>query len=210
MNYYVRISLTRYLRLGLCVCPLLLAACGADVKQSLGLGKEAPDEFVVVSRPPLTVPPDFELRPPSSDTAKSSASSTENTARKTLLGTEGLSDPASLTTLRAPSVDTAVTPVIVSPAPSGATASFLNKAGVDQANPDIRETLGADVKKPDAESSAPTLYDQVLDKEKADPVVDAQKETTRIRENEAAGKSVTEGDTPTHTPKEKSVLDRIF
>jgi hypothetical protein len=42
----------------------LIAGCG-DFKKSIGLESTLPDEFAVESRAPLTIPPDFELRPPS-------------------------------------------------------------------------------------------------------------------------------------------------
>jgi hypothetical protein len=42
---------------------LALAGC-SDVRESLGLGRSSPDEFAVVDRPPLSIPPDFSLRPP--------------------------------------------------------------------------------------------------------------------------------------------------
>ena len=42
---------------------LTLAAC-EGLKDTLGWNKQSPDEFVVVTRAPLTLPPDFTLRPP--------------------------------------------------------------------------------------------------------------------------------------------------
>jgi len=42
----------------------LIAGC-TDFKKSIGLEPTLPDEFAVESRAPLTIPPDFELRPPS-------------------------------------------------------------------------------------------------------------------------------------------------
>ena len=42
---------------------LLVAGC-SDFKKSIGLEPTMPDEFAVESRAPLTVPPDFDLRPP--------------------------------------------------------------------------------------------------------------------------------------------------
>ncbi len=42
----------------------LLAACGGTIQQKLGLERRVPDEFQVVRRAPLTLPPDFTLRPP--------------------------------------------------------------------------------------------------------------------------------------------------
>ena len=41
----------------------LLSGC-SDLKQVIGLDPPMPDEFAVESRAPLTVPPDFDLRPP--------------------------------------------------------------------------------------------------------------------------------------------------
>ncbi len=42
----------------------LLVACSGSVQQKLGLERRVPDEFQVVRRAPLTLPPDFTLRPP--------------------------------------------------------------------------------------------------------------------------------------------------
>lgn len=48
------------------VAPLVLAlaACSGSLADQLGMGKRAPDEFAVVARQPLIIPPDFDLRPP--------------------------------------------------------------------------------------------------------------------------------------------------
>jgi len=42
---------------------LLIAGC-TDFKKTIGLEPTLPDEFAVESRAPLTIPPDFDLRPP--------------------------------------------------------------------------------------------------------------------------------------------------
>ncbi len=42
---------------------MALSAC-SGVKKQLGLTKQSPDEFKVVARAPLSLPPDFSLRPP--------------------------------------------------------------------------------------------------------------------------------------------------
>jgi hypothetical protein len=39
-----------------------LSACGKNLQEDLGLVKKAPDEFAVVTRAPLSVPPDYTLR----------------------------------------------------------------------------------------------------------------------------------------------------
>ena len=45
---------------------ILLYGCGG-VKEKIGLIKKTPDEFQVYKNKPLSVPPNFELRPPSKD-----------------------------------------------------------------------------------------------------------------------------------------------
>jgi hypothetical protein len=42
---------------------MLVSGC-SNWKQSLGIEPTSPDEFAVESRAPLTLPPDFDLRPP--------------------------------------------------------------------------------------------------------------------------------------------------
>lgn len=49
---------------------LSLAGCD-DVRSALGMDRHVPDETQVVSRPVLTLPPDYNLRPPGSPTAVS-------------------------------------------------------------------------------------------------------------------------------------------
>ena len=48
---------------------VLLYGCGG-VKEKIGLIKKTPDEFQVYKNKPLSVPPNFELRPPSKDTVE--------------------------------------------------------------------------------------------------------------------------------------------
>lgn len=43
---------------------LVIVGCAGDVKDSLGLRKPSPDEFHVISNPPLYVPPEFVLSKP--------------------------------------------------------------------------------------------------------------------------------------------------
>ena len=44
---------------------LSLAACSGDeLTRTFGLTRDAPDEFQVTTRAPLSMPPDFTLRPP--------------------------------------------------------------------------------------------------------------------------------------------------
>lgn len=44
------------------ICVAMLCACGLT-KKDLGFEKSSPDEMKVVSRAPLSIPPEFGLRP---------------------------------------------------------------------------------------------------------------------------------------------------
>src|SRR5215468_8480466 len=43
---------------------LSLSGCGNQIRQALGMTKHSPDEFLTVAHAPLTLPPDYNLRPP--------------------------------------------------------------------------------------------------------------------------------------------------
>src|SRR5271170_5688822 len=41
-----------------------LSGCGSDLSRTFGFTRDAPDEFSVTTRAPLSMPPDYTLRPP--------------------------------------------------------------------------------------------------------------------------------------------------
>jgi hypothetical protein len=61
---------------------MLLSACsGGGWKQALGIEPTSPDEFAVESRAPLTIPPDFNLRPPEPGAARPQETSVASKAQ---------------------------------------------------------------------------------------------------------------------------------
>ncbi len=62
-----------------------LSAC-ASAAQALGVTKVTPDEFRVVTKAPLTVPPDFSLRPPAPGEPRPQELQPESAARNAILG----------------------------------------------------------------------------------------------------------------------------
>ncbi len=62
-----------------------LTAC-ASMKQSIGLSKVVPDEFVTVASAPLAVPPEYGLTPPSPGQPRPQELAPESAARQILLG----------------------------------------------------------------------------------------------------------------------------
>jgi Protein of unknown function (DUF3035) len=64
---------------------LALTACGS-LRQSAGLSRVTPDEFLTVSTAPLTVPPEYGLRPPALGQPRPQELAPESAARQILLG----------------------------------------------------------------------------------------------------------------------------
>lgn len=63
---------------------IMLCGCGLT-KQDLGLEKSSPDEMMVVSRAPLSIPPEFGLRPITVETAETEEISSVSAGEQALL-----------------------------------------------------------------------------------------------------------------------------
>jgi Protein of unknown function (DUF3035) len=73
------------------VIAMVVAAAAAtggcsSMSKALGQGKNAPDEFRVVTRAPLTLPPDYSLRPPSPGDPRPQELAPDAEARTALFG----------------------------------------------------------------------------------------------------------------------------
>lgn len=75
---------------------LAVAGCDTTVQETLGLGRRAPDEFQVVRRAPLVVPPDATLRPPGVGAPAAPRRDPALQARGILTGEERVPRPGSL------------------------------------------------------------------------------------------------------------------
>lgn len=158
----------------------LLAGCDS-ARKVFGNEKSGPDEFAVYSRPPLSLPPDYRLRPPVPGTGRPQEQNTQNIAERAMLGK----------TLKASRNRKPVRGSI------GVQALLRDTGGLN-ASPNIRTILNE-------ETSILSVKDQAFvdrlifwvdEKPSAGTVVDARKEQQRIRENQALGKPITEGETP--------------
>ncbi len=78
-------SFNRVAAAALLAAGLGLTAC-QSTKEALGITKVTPDEFRVVSKAPLVVPPEFALRPPSPGEPRPQELQPESQARNALLG----------------------------------------------------------------------------------------------------------------------------
>ena len=92
---------------------LALSGC-ASASNALGLRKDAPNEFNILTNPPLVVPPEYGLRPPAANEAGRDNNYSQEAARKALIGDM---DPAE---------------------PTRAEIVFLTRAGAGRADQEIR------------------------------------------------------------------------
>jgi hypothetical protein len=177
---------------------LTLAACG-DVREDLGLGRNAPDEFAVVDRPPLSMPPDFDLRPPQPGAPRPQSVDLKQRANDILFGGDkaAASDKADDKTADKTADKASDTPADKPPELSDAEKALLEKTGADKANPDIRQIV--DHESAQKVSSSPHLVDELLwwKKDKLPgTTVDAAAEAQRIKEAKEKGEPLNQGATP--------------
>ena len=193
---------------------MLLAACaGGSVQRALGISKRSPDEFAVVSRAPLIVPPDFELRPPRPGEARPQVGTTADQARSTLLGEASTPSAASLATDGRP----APGPVAGGgqQVASGGQEALLQEAGGAAVDPHVRQQIAAENQSLAAvEGDLFTRLLQWREPVSLGATVDAPAEARRLLANRADGQPATEGDTPSVVERRQSPLgalvERIF
>ncbi len=140
------------------------AGCGG-MRKALGVEKAAPDEFRVVTKAPLVIPPDYALRPPRPGDPRPQELRPDADARAALFGQD-----------------------------VGRTASegeklLVSKAGAEAVDPAIRAQVdldgGAIVRKPEA------LSDAVLNYGRKTPEADS--EEARLQAEELARRTVGTG-----------------
>src|ERR1700733_85044 len=75
---------------------LLLGGCSGDtLSRTFGLTRDAPDEFTVTTRAPLSMPPDYSLRPPRPGAPRPQEQSERQQAEEALAPQTALNPPAS-------------------------------------------------------------------------------------------------------------------
>ena len=175
---------------------LLLAACGGDTARTLGLTREAPDEFQVVTRAPLSIPPSIGALPPPRPGAQRPQ---EMTARE-----RGESTLAPATLLGESRRDR----------PSGAESALLAQAGQASgatATGNIRRQVDEEslrLDRPQRNVVERLMFWQ--DPPRPGTVVDPQRESQRLRENSALGRSPEDGETPIIQRRQRGLLDGLF
>lgn len=169
-----------------------LAGCDG-ARKALVQSKAAPDEFEVYTRAPLTMPPDYGLRPPADGkTGEAGMVSTRDDARRVLLGSP-------------------TAPVQPIEAATPGTSVLLAMAGAERAEPGIRQIVDRETSSYAAEDvrfMEKLLYGD--DANTKGTVVDPANEAKRIQETQALGQPINEGDTPMIETKSSNGFGNII
>ena len=168
----------------------LLGGCDTGtLSRTFGLVHDAPDEFTVATRAPLSMPPDYSLRPPQPGLPRPGEQSERAQAESALVPEAALGSA----------------PVGV----SAGQAALMRDAG-GGAPTDIRSRVDQEYA---SHANDDGFVDKVLYWRKPDTqhaVVDPSAETKRLQQNSALGQSPVNGDTPIIQDKKKSWVDRLF
>jgi hypothetical protein len=169
---------------------VVLGGCGnSSLTRTFGLTRDAPDEFTVVTRAPLSMPPDFALRPPQPGALRPQDQSDRSQAESALVPEAALGGA----------------PVGVSPGQ----AALVRDAG-GGASADIRQRVDQEAR---LGSNDDGIVDKILYWRKTDPqkaVVDPQQEAKRLQQNSALGQSPVTGDTPIIQDKKTGWFQGLF
>jgi hypothetical protein len=155
------------------LCGLGLSACsGEQIERNFGLVRDAPDEYTVTTRAPLSMPPDARLAAPQPGAPRPQEQSTRTQALETLApdvalqGASGSNSPGQSALVQSAANAAA--------APTGAGRGELDRPGAGFVN-ELMFWKGG----------------------QAGSVVDADAEKRRLEENAALGRPPTVGATPT-------------
>lgn len=183
--------------LGLCLAGgLVLSGC-EDARQAFGLERNVPDEFAVVSRAPLSMPPDYALRPPQPGAPRPQEPTTRQRAQRVVLATAEPREAAGEATARGDV--------------SRGEGVLLARAGADEADPNIRQAV--DEEAANLLRANDTFVNRLMFWQADRPpgtVVDPQAEAQRLAGNAATGAPVNQGEVPTIERRERAPLEGVF
>ncbi len=145
---------------------LSMTACDS-IREAVGVTKEAPDEFAVVTKAPLIIPPDYNLRPPQPGLAPLNQVSPTESAQAALYS----DDPKTVAST-------------ISGNYSDGEKMLMAQTGAAAANDSIRQQIAAD--NSGTQSTDETFTDQLLfggGSKVGDAPLDADAEKARIDAN---------------------------
>ena len=138
-----------------------LSAC-SNAKQSLGLTRASPDEFAVVKRAPLEMPPDYALRPPRPGAPRPQEQGMNEQARATVFGSDTGARKA---------------------APASGESALLQAAGATNANASIRNVVDHEtaMESPEKKPVAERLFGIKRGDAESEGVLNAEEEAARLK-----------------------------
>lgn len=170
---------------------LLLSGCGGDeLTRTFGLTRDAPDEFQVTTRAPLSMPPDLTLRPPRPGAVRPQ----ELTQRQQA---EGVLAPDAVLSAGPRATVTPGQQALLAASGPAAPAGIRDKVDGEAA----------------LDTPSRPFTDRLLFWQAAPPPgtpVDAARESARLRENAALGQSPSTGDTPIIQRKRQGLFSSLF
>lgn len=193
------------------VLMLGLAACDT-FKEQVGLTKKAPDEFTVITKAPLVMPPDFSLRPPRPGAKGPGELHPRETARAALFsGGKGRRATAEQARKSGRNTLAGAAGKTAGGKPAGAELQLLQKAGAAGADSSIRKIVNRETSMLAEKDSSFT--DRLIfwqEKQPFGATVDADAEAKRLREAAAAGDAPDIGKTPIIKRRKRGWLEGIF
>lgn len=190
----------------------LLGGCG-QFRDAMGVTKDPPDEFQVVQRAPLALPPNYDLRPPAPGAERPQELSPTASAAERILGRRAVAATAPAAGTNPAGVGPVVQAAPRAPVSiqTGGIATLRDQLRLDEADPNIRQIVNRETASFVYESEYP--IDKLLfwkDKPEPGVLLDAQKESRRLRENSALGQPVGTGDTPVIERKRGGIFQNLF
>ena len=173
----------------LIACAVSLSACSGDeLTRTFGLTRDAPDEFQVTTRAPLSMPPDFNLRAPRPGASRPQELTQEQQAEAALVPDTAIAKPN-----------------------AAAEQSPGQQALVAAAGPAAPANIRAEVDREAAIDTPSQSFTDRLMFWKAPPTpgtqVDATRESARLRQNAALGRDPDAGNTPIIQRKRSGVFN---
>ena len=168
-----------------------LSAC-EETRQAFGLDRTVPDEFVVVTRAPLSMPPDYTLPAPTPGAPRPQEVSSRGQAERLVFGQAAPTGPS------------------VATADAGEDALLL-RAGADRIEPDIRRIVNEETTAL-VEADESLVDDLIFWHEDVEPgtVIDPQAESDRLAAATAQGQPINEGEVPVVQRRRRALLEGIF
>ncbi|WP_455372597.1 DUF3035 domain-containing protein [Limibacillus halophilus] len=196
-NAMLTLSLKRF-------APLLVLAFGLSACDSVRetfdtTRKNPPDEFRVISQAPLTLPPDYGLRPPEPGAPRPQTGTPTDEARATVFKLDNSAEAA------------AAAEAAALAGRSQGEQALLKEAGAGNVDPAIRLQIDRETDQLVAAESS--FIDTLIfwqDDDIGGQVIDPEAEQRRIRENQVQGNAVTAGETPVIQRKKKAFFEGLF